>query len=636
MKKTLLFLAIIFSVSLMAQQNSPDGIQTEKVVKQSQNSSKSQAPIWEEDFGNGFPSGWSTYTNNAAGGIATCPWKYTFGGSWGYWNSNNGVSAASAMSSTTAANGFLISDPDSSNHWNYGQPSGSTYEYMESYFTTSAIDLSGHPSVSLEFEQTFRFNNSLNLKVSISTDSIMWTDYNVQGNATNNTQSPDPQLVSLNITSVAGNSSTVYIRIGWEARVYYWMIDDMQIVETPANKIELLDETFGGWILSSPTTTGDMGIPYTFNPISQATANPYRVEGRIINQGGTNQFNTQLNVNVTDDINVSVFSDNSTPVILNVSDTITVGTINTFGPTSIGKYNFDIWASSDSASSDTATRTSIVTDTIYGRDYDWNTDGTNAGSGYYLGRHACGQVLANAFEIYTPDTVTSISFFVDDKSVANSSLFVELYEYDPTQSLNSGAPPVWLGSSDDYALTSSDIGSWVTLKLNSPVLVFPGIPGSGSTAYLAAVHGYAHPIDTTLISSSGSDGVVSFIQDNGCNIGSGGFGYWYSAAKTLMIRMNLGDVSIPSFINNNPIAKSIAIYPNPTSDIVNILFSCIDKQSVNIKVINVLGDKIFSESLSQFVGEYKRQIDLKNYPKAVYFLEIETEKGVMNKKLILQ
>ena len=56
MKKTLLFLAIIFSVSLMAQQNSPDGIVTGKVKKQIQSSAKSQTPIWSEDFGNGFPS----------------------------------------------------------------------------------------------------------------------------------------------------------------------------------------------------------------------------------------------------------------------------------------------------------------------------------------------------------------------------------------------------------------------------------------------------------------------------------------------------------------------------------------------------------------------------------------------------
>ena len=48
------------------------------------------------------------------------------------------------------------------------------------------IDLTGFPNVSLEFEHSFRFNNSINLEVSISTDSLSWTTYNVQGNATNN------------------------------------------------------------------------------------------------------------------------------------------------------------------------------------------------------------------------------------------------------------------------------------------------------------------------------------------------------------------------------------------------------------------------------------------------------------------
>ena len=44
------------------------------------------------------------------------------------------------------------------------------------------IDLTGFPNVSLEFEHSFRFNNSINLEVSISTDSLSWTTYNVQGN----------------------------------------------------------------------------------------------------------------------------------------------------------------------------------------------------------------------------------------------------------------------------------------------------------------------------------------------------------------------------------------------------------------------------------------------------------------------
>ena len=44
--------------------------------------------------------------------------------SWGYWNSvgtkEYPTGPAAAINSTTAANGFLISDIDSANHWNAG------------------------------------------------------------------------------------------------------------------------------------------------------------------------------------------------------------------------------------------------------------------------------------------------------------------------------------------------------------------------------------------------------------------------------------------------------------------------------------------------------------------------------------
>ena len=160
---------------------------------------------------------------------AEYPWKYSTVGSWGYWNTNQGQSAAPAINSTTSSNGFLISDIDSANHWNAGQPSGNTYHYLESYFTTSSIDLSGWDNVNLEFEYSFRFNNSVDLTVAVSADSINWTNYNIQGNATNNQASADPEYLSLNISPFAGNSS-VYIKIGWNSRSYFWMIDDIKII----------------------------------------------------------------------------------------------------------------------------------------------------------------------------------------------------------------------------------------------------------------------------------------------------------------------------------------------------------------------------------------------------------------------
>jgi len=42
------------------------------------------------------------------------------------------------------------------------------------------------------------------------------------------------------------------------------------------------------------------------------------------------------------------------------------------------------------------------------------------------------------------------------------------------------------------------------------------------------------------------------------------------------------------------------------------------------------------EELQQFVGEYVKSINLNEYNRGIYFLEIETNTGVINKKLILQ
>jgi hypothetical protein len=49
-----------------------------------------------------------------------------------------------------------------------------------------------------------------------------------------------------------------------------------------------------------------------------------------------------------------------------------------------------------------------------------------------------------------------------------------------------------------------------------------------------------------------------------------------------------------------------------------------------------VGEEIVSEELQQYIGEYTKQINLQDNAKGIYFLEIETDDGVINKKLILQ
>ena len=66
-------------------------------------------------------------------------------------------------------------------------------------------------------------------------------------------------------------------------------------------------------------------------------------------------------------------------------------------------------------------------------------------------------------------------------------------------------------------------------------------------------------------------------------------------------------------------------------------FTSEDVQNLEVRIINVIGEVVYTENLIEFVGEYTKQVNLKNtYTKGVYFLEITTDNGVINKKLILQ
>ena len=81
---------------------------------------------------------------------------------------------------------------------------------------------------------------------------------------------------------------------------------------------------------------------------------------------------------------------------------------------------------------------------------------------------------------------------------------------------------------------------------------------------------------------------------------------------------------------------NIQIFPNPSVNVFNLKFNSREKQNIQLRILNSIGEKIISEELQQFIGEYTKKIDLTKNSKAVYFLEIETNQGILNKKLILQ
>ena len=91
--------------------------------------------------------------------------------------------------------------------------------------------------------------------------------------------------------------------------------------------------------------------------------------------------------------------------------------------------------------------------------------------------------------------------------------------------------------------------------------------------------------------------------------------------------------NIPTGINEITL-KDLIIYPNPSKDIFYIMFNSRHNQNIDIRISNILGQEIILESLQDFKGLYINSFDLSNKKDGLYLLEIETDNGQINKKII--
>lgn len=569
-------------------------------------------PFWSDDLSDA--SLW-TMTDYAHSG--TQNWVITTSAPTGAYSNSMG-----AIASTTASNGFGLFDSDALSV-SYTNVQDATLAFNNS------IDCSMYQNVNIQFESNYRkFNDSI--FVEVSNDNLNWDRYEVHADYATNTSSANPEYVSLNISPTAGGQATVWFRFRFEGVWdYAWMVDDVAFAETPDNLVTIDAETFGGWWIGYQTV-GGLGVDYTLNPMEQVVANPYRFEAAVANQGVNSQNNVTMHVDVSNDAGTSVYSGASNPITLYSMMQDTLSTTTQFTPSTMGYHQINFWASSDSfPTTDTIGRGTIVTDTVYGVDFDWNSDGQNAEGGYYLGRECGGQVLGNVFDIYSETKATSISFHINDQSVPGAELKVMLYEVDP---MVTPYAPIYLAESDDYMLTSSDLDSWVTIKLDPPVTLYSG------TSYVAAVQGYVNPIDTSLISSTSNYNTLSFIQDNGCDIGSGGFGYWYSASKAMMIRLNVNSTVSSIDLDKMTELGLVNIYPNPSNGIFTMELAKLNRTfgtEYNVSVLNVLGQKVYSKTLD-VIGHSVETIDLSNMEKGIYLLEVMHNRSTYSQKLIIE
>jgi hypothetical protein len=98
-----------------------------------------------------------------------------------------------------------------------------------------------------------------------------------------------------------------------------------------------------------------------------------------------------------------------------------------------------------------------------------------------------------------------------------------------------------------------------------------------------------------------------------------------SITATTCIAANPG--SGIGFLSNSADDKSVLIYPNPATDHIVIIY---DGADFNYSVYNSLGQLIEAKTNNQTRSE----IQLKDFAKGIYFIEVSSEAGIHRKKIV--
>ena len=78
------------------------------------------------------------------------------------------------------------------------------------------------------------------------------------------------------------------------------------------------------------------------------------------------------------------------------------------------------------------------------------------------------------------------------------------------------------------------------------------------------------------------------------------------------------------------------VYPNPVSSELNIEFNIIGITNVELKIVNILGEIMYSENIDNTSIKYSNKLDFTNYSHGIYFVKLKLDTKLITSKVIVQ
>ncbi len=81
---------------------------------------------------------------------------------------------------------------------------------------------------------------------------------------------------------------------------------------------------------------------------------------------------------------------------------------------------------------------------------------------------------------------------------------------------------------------------------------------------------------------------------------------------------------------------SVALYPNPARESINLLVSVPKENTMNLNIIDLSGKTVYNEQLYFSIGMNNNVINVSNLPKGIYIISLNNEKYHLVQKLIVK
>ena len=634
MKKTLLLITLlVFSLSFSQVNNKNIQTWTESNNTIITNTNNSQLggdefTVWENDFSD------QTLPNiliENVGGYGD--WIWSTESTQGQWGANAGL-----IESPTVDNGFMLIDADWFNTYpNNGVEDGAVGENaINSSFTIGPIDLSSSETSALvlQFYSYYRIccfaagNGANDMNVYISTDNgVTFEDLNyIEGNIYE-TNVGTQTLSQVPLGAYAPNVENVYFKFEWIGTHYFWMIDDMSIIQQPAYDLKMLS----AWL----TMEDPANIEYYAIPESQMP-NEMLFGAEIYNYG----YNDETNVLLSGAIDGTALSTSTTYELVESDSTRLIET-DFFDISSLteGTYSFTntIESNGDDVLIDdnTLSREFMITENEYKLDGLYDTF-DYLGTGWPFGEdNADGVRFANYFDIKETATLSSarIGLYLNsfDTSLGTfettSGGEVIFYLCDTTGILDPAVESLDMNLGgviweSDYIMIQEWMVDEGFVSVEIPEIEL------NPNAYFLVAELYSNGLNNDIIIYDDTSVPQPWFASM---YWSPGDETWYSNGNALAIHMGINGLNYAN-INEENLLSGIELYPNPTNDLINISSADLLNGKTIISIYNILGEIINTWEFNNF-GVYK-SISIDNLDTGNYILEMSNNEKLYIEKIV--